>query len=367
MKIAFVKYAGMASGGVEKYLQTIACKLVAEGYEVDFYYTNVAPDTFGTNFIHPDNDERNIKTCEKAGINLIKINVGRKNGGSEPYEWYDTDFWEKFDESKYDLITTGRGGYKEYPFTEIHNTPILDTIHSFTGYDKPNVKKAILLCQWQFDKWSENGGNKEKAVIIPSLVKIPKEANSCGDMREELGIQKETCVFGFHQGNRDDIFSHGSLSAYKAIEAEDNYFLVMGGSKKHRECAAQLGIKNIKFIGFSSDPLSIHRFLNTLDVFAHARADGEVCSAAMIEALCHGLPIISHAALNMGHVEQMDGCGFLKNNIADYAHTMAELQLDFDYRKYLSRKAKEQYEKKYEYDLVMDKILKVYKEAEQWS
>ena len=164
-KIAFIKFARMASGGVEKYLQTIACLLPKDEFEIDFFYTNAAP-FINSSFVHPDNDDRRIKLMEDSGINLIKVNVEAKIGDKEPYEWINTDFWDLFDESKYCAVQTGRGGYPEYPFNLINDAKIIDSIHSFSGEDKPNIEKAILLCEWQLDKWSSSGGNKDKGVVI---------------------------------------------------------------------------------------------------------------------------------------------------------------------------------------------------------
>ena len=37
IKIAFIKFGGMANGGTEKYLQTIASHLPKDEFEVDFF------------------------------------------------------------------------------------------------------------------------------------------------------------------------------------------------------------------------------------------------------------------------------------------------------------------------------------------
>ena len=37
IKIAFIKFGGMANGGTEKYLQTIASYLPKDEFEVDFF------------------------------------------------------------------------------------------------------------------------------------------------------------------------------------------------------------------------------------------------------------------------------------------------------------------------------------------
>ena len=43
IKVAFIKFGGMANGGTEKYLQTIAAHLPKDEFEVDFFYCDAAP------------------------------------------------------------------------------------------------------------------------------------------------------------------------------------------------------------------------------------------------------------------------------------------------------------------------------------
>jgi len=358
-KIAFVKFAGMASGGVEKYLQTIACMLPKEEFEVDYFYTNAAP-FINSDFVHPDNDPERLKLVDSHGVRTIKVHVEAKYGDPEPYEWVNTDFWELFDESKYDAVTTAGAGCLEYPYNLINKAKIIATIHGFHGYDRPNIYRAILLCDWQAGEWAKNGGNTSKAVIIPGLIEAPSKKEST--IREVMSIPQDAFVYGFHQGNREDIFSPASLQAYDLIKNPNNYFVIMGGANKHRELGRQLNCPNIKFIDFSSSTKDIHNFLGGIDVFAHARADGEVCSGAIIEALYHGKPVISHPALNMGHAEQIDGCGKLVYTLEEYAKEMLKLERDKDHYNNMSKNALEKYRKKYDYNVIKRKILDVYLE-----
>ena len=43
IKVAFIKFGGMANGGTEKYLQTIAAHLPKDEFDVDFFYCDAAP------------------------------------------------------------------------------------------------------------------------------------------------------------------------------------------------------------------------------------------------------------------------------------------------------------------------------------
>ncbi len=354
--IAIIKFAGMAPGGVEKYLQTLSFILKDEGHNIDFYYTNAARHTNG--WVHPDNSIERINLCETRGINLIPVHVDYRIS-EWPNVWMGTNFWEKFKESDYDVIQTGRGGYPEYPFNEIRNTPIIDSIHSFVGNDQPNIKKAILLCKWQADKWASNGGNISKAVIIPSIVYVPEKRTSL--LKQKLGIPEDRFIFGFHQANRSDIFSPNSLIAYSKIENDKTHFVMLGGCDQHKITANQLKIKNISFVDFATSTEEIHDFLSILNVYTHARSDGEVCSAAMIEAMYHGLPIISHPALNMGHAEQLEGCGKLANTLDEYYNEMIMLMENKDYYKEKQYLTMEKYKSKYDYRIVEQQIKELYK------
>lgn len=135
----------------------------------------------------------------------------------------------------------------------------------------------------------------------------------------------------------------------------------MGASEQHRKFAEQINCPHIKFIDFSSCVKDIHDFLGGIDVFAHARNDGEVCSAAIIEALYHGKPVISHPAMNMGHQEQIEGCGKMVYSVQEYAQEMLTLEQNDAYYQTLSLAAEEKYTAKYSYSTIRNKILQLYK------
>ena len=53
IKVAFIKFGGMANGGTEKYLQTIAAHLPKDEFEVDFFYCDAAPSVSYTHLTLP--------------------------------------------------------------------------------------------------------------------------------------------------------------------------------------------------------------------------------------------------------------------------------------------------------------------------
>jgi len=364
IKVAFVKFGGLAAGGTEKYLQTLACHLPREEFEVDYYYTDAAP-LMGNSWEHPDTDPEIQKYMESHGINLIKVEcAARDDRRGPPYEWVGTDFWDLFDEGKYDLVQTGRSGYREFPFDRMENTKFIDSIHSegATGIEKrDNILKTVLLSEAHVTRWLSNGGDPAKVEIISPLVEMPALFQST--LRKDNQIPKSVYIFGMHQGNRDDIYSPMPLEAYSLIENKDTMFVLLGGSTKYRHQARQLGIENIRFIDFTGNADKIHNFVSGLDVFAHGRLDGEVCSAAIIEALYHGKPVVSHTAQNMGHAEQIRGCGFMASSVTEYANYMVQLLKNQEAYDTLSTAASEKYKTLYSLDSCLTRYIALYKDA----
>ncbi len=69
IKIAFVKFSGMAAGGSEKFLQVIAANLPKDRFEVDFFYCDAAP-YIGSDYKVLDTDPNRIKYVQEHGVNF---------------------------------------------------------------------------------------------------------------------------------------------------------------------------------------------------------------------------------------------------------------------------------------------------------
>lgn len=347
MKYAFVKYCGLASGGSERYLQTYAMILSKLGHEIDYFYTNSAP-----NISHSQNDEPRRLLLESQGINVIPIKVKEYHREG----WVGTDFFDHFDEKKYRAVHSAISGLPEYPFNKLNKIDIIHTVHVKQGHDQPNIYKNILLCKWQADLWIQQGGNSSKIEIIPSIVYVPEKTTE--NFRKELGIPEDAFVYGMHQRNDDGLFSSMPLDAFRYIDGA--YFVILGGSQTHREYVRHHNIKNVYFLEHTSDTSIIHKFLQTLDCYAHSKSFGEVCSACIIEAMYHYLPVISHPALDMGHAEMIGDCGKMVTNANEYATEMKLLRSSRNYYTNKREMTKQKYESTYAYPLVENKIKKIY-------
>ena len=361
IKIAFIKYGGLASSGTEKFLQNIAILLPKDEFEVDYYYCDSTP-YIGSNFKHPNTDPLNITPLKKAGVNLIEFKVEAKNVTKRTHPWINTNFFEVF-KNEYDLIQTGRAGNPEYPFIKIKKNPIIDSIHVMGGVDNQfNISRVMHITNWSAQNWVKRGGDKNRIRIV-SHPMIINEGESFS-LKKELGLENKL-VFGFHQRNSDEIFSNIPLLAYKEIENENNHFIILGGSSLYQKQAEDLGIKNIIFLPHTGDKNKIYSFIKTLNVYAHGRKDGEINSTAMAEAMFFGKPIISHTSkVHNGHIECIGDAGMVVDTVSEFVEGLKKFE-DKDFLNKKSELARAQFEKLYEVNSQMRNIINIYKDAVQ--
>ena len=166
-----------------------------------------------------------------------------------------------------------------------------------------------------------------------------------------------------HQRNDMHIFSSIPLEAYEEIQSDDTAFLILGGSSNYRKQAKDYQLKNVKFLDTTSDINLIHKFLNTLNVYAHGRSDGEQCSSSIIEGMAHSLPMISHTAPSMGQREQIGDAGKVVEGYEDYAEEMNRLMDDKDYYIQCMNNSAKRYKEIYNVPSIISKFIKLYEEA----
>jgi hypothetical protein len=352
MRIAFCKFAGMGNGGIEKYLQTMAIIYKKAGHVVDYFYTNDAP-LVHTSWIHPPNNAERIELLTNEGINLIPIHVDHRNHN----EWVGSDFFDKFNESNYDFLVTGGNGESEYPYNRLKSIKIIHTVHGTHPFNQDNIHRSVLLCDWQARQWTSRGGDPSKLSIIPSVVYIPKEHTKT--FRERHGIPEDAFVFGLHQRNESGISSTVALDAFSRIDDPKVYFAILGGSDVHRQFSNIHGVRNVIFAEYTSNVNDIHDFLDALDVYAHCRSDGEVCSACIVEAMSHSLPVISIPGQNMGHADQLNGCGLIARSTDEYYEEMMNLMGPTKYYQERRQQIKKKYDGNYDFKVVEQSMLKL--------
>ena len=363
IRIAFIKFGGLAAGGTEKFLQVLAANIPTDKFDADYFYCDSAPYV-DSDYKHPDTDADRLKFMNLSSVRLIKFYVKAKDISSPAHNWIDTDFWKKFDEKNYDIIQTGRAGYPEYPFIKIKKTPIVDSLHLSSGIDNQyNISRVLHISRWSADQWIKKGGDAKRVEIISTFIDIPNKKYS--NLRDKLKIGNKF-IYGFHQRKDDWIYSPIPLEAYKKVENNNTVFLMLNGSDLYKKQAKDLDIKNIIFLPFAETQDDIYEFLSTLNVFSHGRKDGEVNSAAMAEAMYFGLPIVSHKSTYAnGHIECIGNGGRVVDNVNEYTDELKKLLENNEYYKFRSSEAKKRFTEMYELKNQIARIVKIYEDVIQ--
>lgn len=144
---------------------------------------------------------------------------------------------------------------------------------------------------------------------------------------------------------RPDNFCDISLRAIRILldRGVNNFiYKVINPCERWVEVAKELNVEDVcQFLGpiYSDEDLS--NFYNSIDILAHARADGECNSVTIGEAQMHGIPIVSHISpCYNGHIEQIENskCGFYSRwqDAETYADALERLIRSIDLRLELS-------------------------------
>jgi len=368
-KIAIIKFGGMASGGTEKYLQIIASRIPKNKFDVDFFWTDGAP-YIGSDHKHGQTDQDRLNFMKGTGVNLIKVDVAAKDVTNPTHPWVDHNLWDLFNEEDYDVVMSARAGHPEFPFTEIKNTPIVDSIH-LTGMvdNQANIVKVIHINNQNAQAWVKAGGSPSKIEVIyppiipPSSPLLPNKTDPLWDssnLRDELGINPDDFVFGLHQRDNEQIYSEWPIGAFAEVQKKhpEVHFVLLGGANKHITQGASL--KNFHHLPHTGDINRVWQFLRSLDVYTHGRRDGEVNSQAIAEAMRCGLPIVSHLGMTNGHVETIGDAGFVHDNFDNYVKDCTMYVEDNKRLKVIGQRAKDRFKKMYDVDVNVGKIVQIF-------
>lgn len=353
VRLAIVSSYGLDKGGTEKFLQTVAANLPKNKYEVDYYFIDSDPERISVtkkNYLTNNNVDLISYTVEKIVTTKRYIKQIRSN------------FFNVY-RNNYDIILTGSCGYPEEPMTKIKNVPIIQSIHYVSGVDNQyNISRVLHISEFSKRMWVKKGGDIKRVEMISHPIQIP-EYNKV-NLRKYFEIDEETIVFGFHQRNDNYIFSDIPLNAYKKVESEKTAFLICGGSTKYREQAKNLKLKHCFFLPFTDQDDIIYSFLETINIYAHGRYDGELNSTALAEAMAFGLPIITHpSSLFNGHLEIIRENGYVAYNVNEYASYLKYVMEQPGVLEKCSKASKQIFQEKYSLNGQMRNLIRIFDEV----
>lgn len=268
--------------------------------------------------------------------------------GNEKVLAYSTEeeFFSILGNIKPDIFHIHRSGSpNEFPIVPGLKKHVRRCVESnvFGGYDPVNIIDLTIYISDYLFKNARHPNRRTCVIYYP--VKIPSHTRN---LRETLCISPSTFVMG-RLGRPDDyIFDPISLQALKVIEEKADYdllYLVQSPPPNMIKTARDMGLKKVQFltIPIVTDD-EITSFLNTIDILAHARRDGETFGLNIAEAMIHGKPVISHRSRRANaHKPFVKKCGFFvrTDNYKQYAKYINLLYHNKKKRIKLGRKGQE--------------------------
>lgn len=286
---------------------------------------------------------------EKLGKdNLIPFDRStEKTDAASGYAPVQNNIKEVCKQFKLDILHVARGGHFEWPLNDRVCSIQVET-KIFTD------QEPRTYVDWSFPI-VPFVGYESKQTVVPNPISYPLTDPSIGSFRGDPGIDKETVVYG-RIGREGNWSPHGIAGFQAAIDVNPNsYFLIIAPCPEDVEFYNSWEHKDrVRLIPPTADDRFIQKFFNTLDVFLHYRADGEVCSVAIAQAMANKLPVVSHTStVYNGQVEMLYGCGFVADSKEAYVAHVQNLARDKQLRVFTGTSAYQQYQMMYSPEAVL--------------
>lgn len=322
ISISFVQYGGISY----RSLIDLAISLDKSIFDVKYFWCHPGKDLF-SNFNHLQASSEQVlsevRRLKNGGVTPIQFSVNKRFIPDPTLPWIDSNFFDVFEEVHTDIVFTWKAGKSEYPFMYL-GVPVVEW-NVFGMVDRSeNLVKSLAISPLCRELYLKNGGDATKSEVMYVPVLAP---TATSNLRKKLNIEDDAIVCGMHQRPEDAIFSPMSLDAVMAISKiikNKIYFLLLGGSELYQKHAIAIGLGNFLQLKYDSDIDGVSRFLNTLDIYTHARADGETLGRVLQEAMMHKLPIISHKAQWNAHIETIGAGGVVVSESSEYVSRLVE-------------------------------------------
>ena len=277
--ILFYNDKGLYFGSVEKLIQLLAKRLTDE-FNVYLLYS-------------PKNGEQLKGNIEGTNVHLIPFDfeyqqvrephayIGMKPGIMEVIEKY-----------KIHCVYTSVFAHYQFPMNVIPASIPMILISPFGHYATNGaVYKTYVSGRGNFDRLVKRGASNPQLFFNPS-------EDFASDVWQKPPIG-ERVVFGRIGRGEDSTFDPIAIRAYAMLEKEFGdkvKYIVVNPAPAWEAEARKLGVRNIEY-RFELPQSELPNFLKEIDVFAHARIDGETVGMAIAEAMMAGCPILTHRSL----------------------------------------------------------------------
>jgi len=345
----YLRHLGL--GGTEK-----TCQLFFEHSSEDFE-VHVAYERSGD---HPRLEEF-VKAAKVCGGTLHVVD-SYKGDRPDP-----TSLQHVIDNTGVDLLHVYRSGYQEFPIGEVKVSHSIET-NVFGFVDSSyQVDKTLFMSKWLMN-YALRGRTGDRFDFVNNPVESPYT---------HLGLDLDKSAIWLGRCGRPDngIYNSVSVDAARLLRMQgyDVRFIMAAPPSNMIKDLEEYEIP-YHTIEPTTNPLVLSTFYNSIDILAHARADGETFGVNIAEAMMHGKPVVTHIATpsvpGMGVFQSQtelvdDGVtGFIVNNdVAEYAEALKKLIDSPNMRERFGHAGFEKATREYHVDACQEKLEKTYRDV----
>lgn len=198
------------------------------------------------------------------------------------------------DTFKPDILHVYRSGFSEYPDPGLDvNVPHFVETNVFGFIDRnPRIDKTLFMSKWLMDR-TLRGLEHPRFDFVNNPVEMPTTDIPL-PIRETW---RDAIILGRVGRPDNGIYNAVHVEAARLLRLQgfDVRFLVVAPPENMIKDLEKAEIP-YKALKPTTDPLLLSMAYNTMDIYAHARADGETFGVNIAEAMMHGLPVVTHIA-----------------------------------------------------------------------
>jgi glycosyltransferase involved in cell wall biosynthesis len=307
--------------------------------------TQKTAQLFCKELVRKYSDFYDVSVLYNAAHDLTRYREFQEILGSEarmvPYR-FDAQGIEILQALQPDITHVYRAGTPEWPIAgkDIKRSIFVET--NVFGFLDPNenVTKTLFMSNWlqEYSKRLHGEaifntlGQRGRFDFVNNPVDLPATGN-----KVHFELKKDTIILGRCGRPDDGIYDDINVKAALILQSKGHniFFLTMAAPPRMLADLEKFSIP-YQNINPTTDPHILSQFYNTIDILAHARADGETFGSNIAEAMMHSKPVVTHIAVpshpRMGVFQAQtqlvqDGItGFVtEHNSAAYAEQLEKL------------------------------------------
>ncbi|MEC9489299.1 MAG: glycosyltransferase family 4 protein [Halanaerobium sp.] len=251
--------------------------------------------------------------------------------------------------------------------------PIFFTVH---GYEKPFdyrlssifsnlfADEVIVVSAHEYRKMLNNGMKRRKLNLIYNGISLPERYstdNLPSPMVELAGPGKK--VIGTVARLDKNKGIHILLEAFHLLAEQGTHLLIIGEGEleeKLKQMAGKLRIADrIKFAGFVANT---HDYYEAMDVFVLPTIGVEASGLAVMEAMAHGLPVISTEVGGIPELVRDGETGLLvpPGDAAALKGALERLVGDAGLAERLGKAGRQRYEQEFSAEVMVERVRELY-------